>query len=148
LIAERHGLGDDMAEGMTRAAIKWGRYEQDSEEGLLLNPYWGYFEHYEPRVEVEWSYSSILSARDTNDHAYNYPLYTIPRICKEARIEPILSAEQTVEMLSQKVPPFAGDPFMFDYGQGPTGVYSQNKAKSTAWSRRYGLYWKNSVGFC
>ena len=148
LIAERRGIGDDMAEGMTRAAVKWGRYERDSDEGLLLTPYWGYFEHYEPRVEVEWSYSSILSARDTNDHGYNYPLYTIPRICKEARMEPILSAEQTVEIMSRKVPPFSGDPFMFDYGQGPTGIYSQNKARSTAWSRRYGLYWKNSVGYC
>ncbi len=48
----------------------------------------------------------------------------------------------------RKVPPFAGDPFMFDYGQGPTGVYSQHKAKTVAWSRRYGLFWKNSVGYC
>ena len=56
--------------------------------------------------------------------------------------------EQTVELLARKVPPYAGDPFMFDYGQGPTGVYSQHKAKTTAWARRYGLFWKNSVGYC
>gem|GEM_PF-85632 len=148
MIAERQGIGDDMAEGMTRAAVKWGRYEKDSEDGILLTPYWGYFEHYEPRVEVEWSYGSILSARDTNDHGLNYPLYTIPRVCQEAKIEPILSAEETVEIISRKVPPFNGDPFMFDYGEGPTGIYSQNKAKSTAWGRRHGLFWKNSVGYC
>ena len=37
---------------------------------------------------------------------------------------------------------------MFDYGQGPTGVYSANKVKTTAWSRRYTLFWKDSIGYC
>jgi aldehyde:ferredoxin oxidoreductase len=148
MIAERQGIGDDLAEGVTRAALKWGRYEEDSKSGLLLNSYWGYFEHYEPRVEVEWSYSSILSSRDTNDHGFNIPLYTIPRVAREAKVEPVLSAQQTVEILSQKVPPYIGDPFMFDYGQGPTGIYSQNKAKTIAWSRRYTLFWKDSLGYC
>lgn len=148
LIAERQGIGDDMAEGMTRAAMRWGRYQQDTDEGTLPCPYWGYYEHYEPRVEVEWSYSTILSSRDTNDHGFNFPLYTIPRVCSEAKIAPVFSAQETVEAISRKVLPFAGDPFMFDYGQGPTGIYARNKTKTTAWSRRYGLFWKNSVGYC
>ncbi len=148
MIVDRKGIGDDLAEGVTRAAVKWGRYEGDIRSGLLPNAFWGWFEHYEPRVEVEWSYSSILSSRDTNDHGFTYALHTIPRVCGEAGIEPILSAEQTVELVSGKVPPYAGDPFMFDYGQGPTGVYSQHKAKTVAWSRRYALFWKGSAGYC
>ncbi len=148
MISERRGIGDDLAEGMVRAAVKWGRYQQDTDEGILMSPYWGFFEHYEPRVEVEWSYGSLLSSRDTNDHGFNFPLYTIPRVCQEARVPPIFSARETVELVSRKVPPFDGDPFMFDYGQGPTGIYAANKARTVAWSRRYGLFWKNSVGYC
>jgi len=148
MVVERQGIGDDLAEGVSRAAAKWGRFEEDSESGILPNPFWGFFEHYEPRVEVNWSYSSLLSSRDTNDHGFNFPFFTIPRVAKEAGIEPIMSVEQTVEIVSQKVPPFAGDPFMFEYSEGPTGIYSQNKAKTTAWSRRYTLYWKDSIGLC
>ena len=148
MVVDREGIGDDLAEGVVRAALKWGRYDQDLQSGLLPNPFWGWFEHYEPRVEVEWSYGSLLSSRDTNDHGFNYPFYTIPRVCSEAGMEPILTAQQTVELVAGKVPPFAGDEYMFDYGQGPTGIYSSHKAKTVAWSRRYGLFWKNSVGFC
>ncbi|MCX6000688.1 MAG: aldehyde:ferredoxin oxidoreductase, partial [Chloroflexi bacterium] len=148
MIADRQGIGDDLAEGVTRAAVKWGRHDQDSQSGLLPTPYWGHFEHYEPRVEVEWTYGSSLSSRDTNDHGFNTPFYTLPRVAMEARIQPIVSAQRTVEIVAQKVPPYSGDPFMFDYGQGPTGVYARNKAKTTAWARRYTLFWKNSVGYC
>ena len=148
MMVDRKGIGDDLAEGVARAAVRWGRYEEDTGNGLLPDAFWGWFEHYEPRVEVEWSYSSILSSRDTNDHGFTYALHTIPRVCGEAKIEPVLTARQTVELVAQKVPPYAGDPFMFDYGLGPTGIYSRHKAKTVAWSRRYSLFWKGSVGYC
>lgn len=148
MIVEREGIGDDLAEGVSRAAAKWGRYDIDNRSGLLANPYWGFFEHYEPRVEVEWSYNSLMASRDTNDHGFNFPFFHIPRIAIEARIEPILTVEETVQMVSEKVPPFAGDPLMFDYSEGPSGIYSEHKAKTVAWSRRYTLYWKDSIGLC
>lgn len=148
MIVEREGIGDDLAEGVSRAAVRWDRYDADNRSGLLANPYWGFFEHYEPRVEVEWSFGSLLASRDTNDHGFNFPFFHIPRIAIEARIQPPLSVEETVRIISEKVLPFAGDPFMFDYGDGPTGIYSEHKAKTVAWSRRYTLFWKNSVGLC
>jgi aldehyde:ferredoxin oxidoreductase len=51
-IAFREGIGDDLAEAWARAAVKWGRYEEDTNSGLLALPNWGHTQHYEPRVEV------------------------------------------------------------------------------------------------
>ena len=67
-IAYRREIGDDLAEGIARAAQKWGRWDEDTSSGLLARPNWGYCEHNEPRAEVEWSYGSIFSERDINEH--------------------------------------------------------------------------------
>ena len=149
MIALREGLGQDLAEGLARAARKWGRYEEDTRSGLLNHPNWGYFEHYDPRVEVEWSYGSILGERDTNNHGgFTFALHKIPEVAKEAGIEPPITAEEMVGILSEKVLPYAGDPFMFDYSEGPTGIYSHHKAKTVAWQRHYTRFWLDSVGNC
>ncbi len=149
MIALREGIGDDLAEGMARASERWGRYKEDTESGTLNHPNWGYFEHYDPRAEVEWSYGSILGDRDTNDHGgINFSLHKFPEIAELAGVEPVLSAERMVEILSAKIIPYDGDPFMFDYSEGPTGIYSTNRARTIAWHRHYTRFWTESVGNC
>jgi len=148
MMANREGLGDDLAEGVARAAKKWGRYKEDTDSGLLNHAYWGYMEHNDSAVEVEWSYGSILGERDVNDHCFNLVSHQVPRLARLSRTEPVVPAEKLVQILSSKVLPYDGDPFMFDYGEGPTGIYSENRAREIAWHRRYTRFWKESTGFC
>ena len=63
-----------------RAVKKWGRWEEDSASGLFTYPQWGYFQHYDPRLEVEWSYGSIFGERDINEHGLNWHIYWMPLI--------------------------------------------------------------------
>ncbi len=147
-MALREGLGNDLAEGLARAAQKWGRYEKDTESGLLRHAHWGYMEHHDNPSEVEYSYGSILGERDSNDHSFTIPVHEMPRIGNISGTEPMLSAERLVEILSSKVVPFQGDPFMFDYGDGPTGIYSEHRVKEISWHRRYTRFWTESLGYC
>ncbi len=147
-IAMREGIGDDLSEGIARAAVKWGRYEKDLSSGLLNLPYWGSAEHYDPRVEVEWGYGSLLGERDIMMHTFNYPLHWMPMAMMRAGVEPYLSAEKAVEMVASTMIPYAGDTFMLDYGEGPTGIYSIHKVKQVAWHRHYERFWIDCTGFC
>ncbi len=76
MIALREGIGDEMAEGFPRAAMHWGRWEEDSRSGICAYPYWGgYAEHgWDARCDVQWGYGSILAERDGNEHG-GYPGY-------------------------------------------------------------------------
>jgi aldehyde:ferredoxin oxidoreductase len=146
--ALREGMGDLLSNGFARTAAKWGRYKKDTDNGVLNSPNWGYMEHYEPRVEVEWSYGSILSDRDINEHSLNFPLHHMPADCIDANIDPLFPAEKLVEIMASKVAPYAGDPFMFDYSEGPTGIYSDHRVKTIAWHRHYTRFWTQSALFC
>ena len=42
-IAYRREIGNDLAEGIARAAQKWGRWDEDTSSGLLARPNWGYW---------------------------------------------------------------------------------------------------------
>jgi len=148
MITHREGIGDDIAEGLARAVERWGRYKEDTDSGLLPYPIWGYMEHFDPRLEVTFSYGTILGARECNDHCFNLAVHHIPRLAHLTGTEPVLSAERVTEVLSTKVLPYQGDPFMFDYSEGPTGIYSANRAKGIAWSSYYARFWKGSVGYC
>ena len=147
-IAMREGIGDALAEGLARAAIKWGRYEEDTASGLLPLAYWGSMEHYDPRVEVEWGYGSILGERDIMMHSFNYPLHWMPMVMIREGVEPYLSAEKAVQMVAATMIPYENDVFMLDYGEGPTGIYSEHKVKQVAWHRHYERFWIDSTGFC
>jgi aldehyde:ferredoxin oxidoreductase len=147
-IAMREGIGDALSEGLARAAEKWGRYKQDTAGGVLPLAYWGSVEHYDPRVEVEWSYGSILGERDIMMHSFNYPLHWMPMAMLRAGAEPYLSAEKAVQIVASTMIPYAGDPFMMDYSEGPTGIYSEHKVKQVAWHRHYERFWIDSTGFC
>jgi len=147
-MARREGIGDALSEGLARAAIQWGRYEEDSASGLLPCAYWGSVEHYDPRVEVEWGYGSLLGERDIMMHSFNYPLHWMPMAMMREGVEPYLSAEQAVKMVAATMIPYAGDEFMMDYSEGPTGIYSDHKVKQVAWHRHYERFWIDSTGFC
>lgn len=147
-IAYREGIGDALAGGVARAAYTWGRYKEDSDSGLIALPNWGYAQHYDPRIEVEWSYGSILGERDINEHSFNMPLHHMPGITKDANIDPIFSAEEAVKIISSGMYPYEGDPFMFDYSEGPTGIYSEHRVKTIAWHRHYTRFWIQSILFC
>jgi len=146
--ALREGVGDLLSNGFARAAEKWGRYKKDTDSGVLNSPNWGYMEHYDPRVEVEWSYGSILGDRDINEHSLNFPLHHMPDSCINSKIDPLFSAEELVEIMASKVAPYTGDPFMFDYSEGPNGIYSDHRVKTIAWHRHYTRFWTQSALFC
>jgi aldehyde:ferredoxin oxidoreductase len=147
-VASREGIGDLMSQGCARVAETWGRYKEDTDSGLLALPNWGYAEHYDPRLEVEWGYGSILGERDINEHSINFAVNKMPGMTIAAGMEPLMTAEKLVELLASKVPPYSGDPYMFDYGEGPTGIYSDHRVKTIAWHRHYTRYWLESLLFC
>jgi aldehyde:ferredoxin oxidoreductase len=147
-IANREGIGAALSGGVAKAAEAWGRYKEDSDSGLLTLPNWGYSQHYDPRLEVDWCYGSILGERDINEHSFNMPLHHMPQWTIGADLDTVLPAEKAVEKISASVAPYAGDPFMFDYSEGPTGIYSDNRVKTVAWHRHYTRFWIQSALFC
>ncbi len=144
-ITYRKGIGDDLAEGTVRAAKRWGRLEKDLNAGLLRYMAWGYWEHYDPRLEIEWSYGSILSDRDVNEHCFNWEVYWMPTVTALAGQKPLISAEKLVQIISKKLIPDQ-NPAMLDYSA--EGIYSDGKVRMIAWHRRYSRFWKQSVLYC
>jgi len=148
-VAFRQGfVGDGMAEGIARFAESIGRYDEDTDSGLLALPQWGYTEHYDPRLEVEWSYGSLMGDRDINEHGFNWCVKWMPQITGMAGVEPYVTAEELVNILSTKTIPYTDDPYMWDYSEGPTGIYSDHRAKTIAFQRHYTRFWKQSIGYC
>jgi aldehyde:ferredoxin oxidoreductase len=143
-IAERTDIGDDLAEGTARAVKKWGRYEEDSASGLFNWVQWGYHFHYDPRLEVEWSYGSVFGDRDINEHGLNWHVHWMPLVCAAVGEEPLVTADRLAEVLSAS----AGldDPLCIDYSED--GIYSDEKLRAVAWHRHYGRFWVQSMGMC
>lgn len=138
------GIGADLAEGVPRAALKWGRLEEDLDSGILNYPQWGNFYHL-GLPGVEWSFGSLVADRDINEHTFQK---TFGALATNSRLREQYPAEKFVEVMAEKLVTFAGDPFMLDYGLGPTGIYSEHKAKLIAWDRHYGRFWKQSALYC
>lgn len=143
-IAYREGIGNDLAEGLMRAAQKWGTAEKDLETGRLFMPGYGIMWHsWFPAVY--WAYGSILSDRDINEHDFSsMPTY--------------LPADEAIKRYTDILSPY-NDPFMMDYNwQGKdgtnmaaaiaTGIYSESKAKLVAWHRDFTRFWKQTLNFC
>ena len=142
-ISYREGIGADLADGVIRAAEKWGRLEEDLTNGLLEFPMWGNEKHYTV-PDVERGYGSIVGDRDINENDFQFAWGVAFAEHQEGR----LPAKRLVEIMAEKTVPYNGDPFMFDYSEGPTGIYSENKAKLVAWHRHYSRFWKQSVLYC
>ncbi len=142
-----HGkeLGKDLNEGCVRAAQKWGRLKQDLSDGILRQTAWGCWEHYDPRVEIEWGYGSILGDRDINEHCFNWEVFWMPSLTHMTGTEPLVTAEKLVEIISKKLLPYQ-DPAMLDYSSD--GIYGDGKVKMIAWHRHYTRFWKQSALYC
>jgi aldehyde:ferredoxin oxidoreductase len=144
-IATREGIGADLADGLSRAAEKWGRLEEDLATGDLGLQYWGYSHHYDARTEVEWGYGSILGERDINEHDFNFPCYWTPSIASLYGAPLPFSAEEMAELIGAALKPYS-DPMMIDYSD--EGIYAESMAKLVAWHRHYTRFWKQSIGYC
>jgi aldehyde:ferredoxin oxidoreductase len=58
--------------------------------------------HYDPRVEAEWGYGSLMGERDLMLHGMaNYPLHWMPESFRMEGKEPYLSAEQAVKLTAE-----------------------------------------------
>lgn len=143
-IAYRREIGDDLAEGIARAAQKWGRWDEDTSTRLLARPQWGYAEHNEPRVEVEWSYGSVFSERDINEHGVHSAVYNSSIMAVMSGKEPPISAENMANQLANQSN--LKDPLCFDWGED--GIYSDARVREIEWHRSYGRFWLQSLGMC
>jgi aldehyde:ferredoxin oxidoreductase len=144
-IAYRKGkFGDTLAEGLTRAWVKWGRYDEDTSTGLLNRPQWGFMEHYDPRLEVEWSYGSLFGDRDINEHGVNWNVHWMPLVTMALGQAPLLSAEDLVKHIAETTG--VGNPDAWDYSA--EGIYSDPKLQAVSWHRHYSRFWIQSMLFC
>jgi hypothetical protein len=123
-IAYREGIGNDLAEGLMRAAQKWGTAKKDLETGRLFMPGYGIMWHsWFPAVY--WGYGSILSDRDINEHEFSsMPTY--------------LPADEVIKRYTDILSPY-NDPFMMDYNWQGTDGSNMAAAKAT------GIYSERNV---
>ncbi|QZA88204.1 hypothetical protein K0C01_10485 [Salinarchaeum sp. IM2453] len=143
-IANREGIGDDLAEGMVRAAKEWGRLEQDLATGELAYENWGYSSHYDNRAFTStWGYPSILTSRDVNQHLFVYDLWWMPYNWEIEGESPPVSASESAELIQNKTLPHEVMP---DYST--SAIYGQNGIETTDWILQYSRFWTNSVQFC
>ena len=140
VLSSKTGIGADLAEGVVRAAAKWGRLEEDLDSGLLQFPQWGY--PYHTTMEHTWAFGSLMGERDLNEHSMRS---LFPTSADLAKANP---ADKVAEVAAKKLLPYEGDPLMVNYGHGPEGVYSMHSAKLIAWNKHYSRGWKQNVMYC
>jgi aldehyde:ferredoxin oxidoreductase len=143
-LGNEHECGNIIAEGAVRAAEKWGRLKEDLKTGKLEYPYWGFFFHYDPRVQLEWGYGTILGDRDINEHDI-MRLYVFVKEKFYAGTK-LLTPEEVVNIVTDKMVPFQDDPLMLDFSTD--NMYSEHIAKLVAWHRYYTRFWKQSMLLC
>jgi aldehyde:ferredoxin oxidoreductase len=144
MVANRKGIGNDMAEGAARFSAKYGLYNEDLHKGILRLTYWGTSDHYDPTTEAEWGYGSLLGERDLMLHMMaNYPLHWMAWTG-----DPFLTAEEAAKLYSEAMVPYNDDAYLVDYSDGPTGIYSEHKVKQVAWVKHYEKMWIGGGGFC
>ena len=137
-IAYREGIGDDLAEGIVRAAKKWGVLESDLLSGLLPMIYWEGEVHW--GTQVWWAYASIFQARDINRHMLTGILHG-PKIGANASIPAEVRAERLAEIAGPWHDELTGD-------LSENGVYSIHMAHLVAWSTRYSKMYEDSSMLC
>ena len=142
-IAYGTDIGADLQDGFTRAVVKWGRWDEDTSSGRLARPQWGFMEHYDPRLEVEWSYGSLFGDRDVNEHDFNWHVHWMPLVTAAVGQEPLISAAKVAELLGAAT---GVGPDGFDYSE--EGIYSDAKIRAVMWHRDYTRFWKQSALYC
>ncbi len=144
-ILNKKDIGAYLHEGLARAAVKLGRYEEDTKSGILPLQEWGYPQHYDARTEVEWGYGSLIGERDINEHDFNTMVFWAPSVAALFGVPPVITAKKLSEIMAEKLVPYK-DPKMMDYSD--EGIYSDSMAKLVAWHRHYTRYFKQSLAFC
>lgn len=134
-IAYREEIGDDLAEGMTRAAEKWGVLEEDLASGVLPAIYnigeshWG--------IYVDWAYASLFADnRDINFHSTS-------TVLGNSESRPI---EWRAQRAGEVMWPWDPDPTVCD--RSPDGVYSLGMARCVSWMVRYSAFYRDSAMMC
>ena len=97
-----------------------------------------------PRAEVEWSYGSIFSERDINEHGVHNAVYNTSIMAVLTGAEPPVSAENMAKQLADQSG--LGDPLCFDWSE--EGIYSDARVREIHWNRAYGRFWLQSLGMC
>ena len=144
-MVNREDCGYELSDGLSRAAKAWGTWDEDSTTGELLQPCYGYGEHYSLQVETDWAYNSILGERDMNEHAFNFWVYWMPKISLELLdVPPVMTAEKLAKMLSRVNDDL--DPRCFDYSE--ENAYSDYRVECTSWYRHWTRVWTQSLTFC
>ena len=138
-------FGKDISGGFVYAAEKWGRREQDLNNGMLQFPYWGLPIHKEPRAQVYWGYGTLLGDRDINEHDFDW-LKHDAAIAKKYGGKTIATAKEAVKIITDKMVPFQGDMLMMDFSE--KNIYSEHMAKLVSWHRYHTRFWKQSMLFC
>ncbi len=146
-IARRIGIGADLANGYLEAAEKWGRIEEDMNNGTIRLPAWGASWHH-TLPGVDWAYSYIFMSGDPVWHGF-FGLSGGGGFGGPATY----TAEELVNMMTKKAVPFDNDPIMFSNSwKGDdafkTGIYSPHKAKMVAWARRFAGFYNESMSIC
>lgn len=145
MMVNREKCGDQLADGLARAAKAWGTWEEDSTTGELTHPQWGYGEHYSPQVETDWSFGSIFGERDINEHSFNHWVYWMPKVTiKLLGIDPLLTAEELVNMISRTANGL--DPRCWDYSEA--NAYSDYRIECVYYYRHWTRVWEQSLTFC
>lgn len=141
-ISSQQGIGALLSEGAPRFAEKIGRIDEDLDSGILNYPYHGYFFHF-TLPGIEWTWGSLLGERDINEHSFQKtfgPLYS------QKGLSDSVPADKLVNIFSEKMIPYGGDPMFADYSDA--GLYSSAKAKFVQWDRHYTRFWKQSALYC
>lgn len=145
MMVDREKCGDQLADGLVRAAMAWGTWDEDSATGELTHPQWGYGEHYAPQVETDWSFGSIFGERDINEHSFNHWVYWMPKAyITLLHIPPCLTAEGLTEMLSRTANGL--DPRCWDYSE--ENAYSEHRIECVYYYRHWTRVWEQSLTFC
>ena len=93
---------------------------------------------------MEWSYGSIFSERDINEHGVHNAVYNTSIMAVLTGAEPPVSAENMAKQLADQSG--LGDPLCFDWSE--EGIYSDARVREIHWNRAYGRFWLQSLGMC
>jgi aldehyde:ferredoxin oxidoreductase len=151
-IAYRREIGNDIAEGWSRATAIWGIYDEESKRSTFPRSNQGYTEHSGGPVELEWTIGNHTIYRDTNSHQFRNMIQSVAwkadrsstRIGYEGA-GPCVTAEQLAKIVADRSIPF-NDPRFIDSSEEI--MYSETMAKRAAWLLWHNFFWKNSMGLC
>ena len=128
-LGKPHAFGEALAEGIVRAAKKWGRLDKDVNSGRLAFPFWGLRENADPGTDPPSDYGSLLGDRDNNEHHHFDG-----------------DNRKVARIITDKLVPFQGDLSMLDFSM--SNRYSESMAKLVSWHRYYTRFYKHSLLFC